>query len=150
MCRLVSKWLVTLDQIGLMLKDMKHGLAVVLVTALFSCSNDNLTTSIALEGNWVDIITRTDTLTFGLFGDRESLVLRRGKEVRDGFLLPKDGSGSYDYKVLTDDKISLRWDLSSNSKFNDYYFKQYGDKLTIEKFFDTTTAGTMLTFKKLD
>jgi hypothetical protein len=78
------------------------------------------------------------------------MMLSRGMEMRTGFLLPKYGSGSYDYKLLTGDSISLRWSLSANSDFNDYYFKQEVDQITIEKFFDTTTSGILLTFKKVD
>jgi len=109
-----------------------------------------MTTLADLNGKWVDINTKTDTLTFGLFGGKESMILGRGKETRNGFILPKYGSGPYDYNLLTGDKISLRWTLSSNGSFNEYYLKQSGDKLTIEKFFDPSTSGTMLTFKKLD
>ena len=129
---------------------MRQGLVILFALTLIGCTSDNLTTLTDLNGKWVDINTKTDTLTFGLFGDKESMILGRGKETRDGFILPKSGSGPYDYKLLAGDKISLRWTLLSNSNFNDYYFKQSGDKLTIEKFFDTTTSGTMLTFKKLN
>ena len=139
-----------LDKVDLTRINMKQGLTIILALTLLSCTGDNVTTLTDLNGKWVDINTKTDTLTFGLFGDKESIILGRGKEKRDGFILPKYGSGPYDYKLLTGDKISLRWTLSSNSNFNDYYFKQSGDKLTIEKFFDTTTSGTMLTFKKLN
>jgi hypothetical protein len=129
---------------------MKQGLIIIFALALLSCTSDNVATLTDLNGKWIDINTKTDTLAFELFGDKESMILGRGKETRDGFLLPKYGSGPYDYKLLIGDKISLRWTLSSNRNFNDYYFKQSGDKLTIEKFFDTTTSGTMLTFKKLN
>lgn len=139
-----------LDKVELTIINMKQGLVIIFVLALISCTSDNVTTLTDLNGKWVDINTKTDTLTFGLFGDKESMILGRGKEMRDGFMLPKYGSGPYDYKLLTGDKISLRWTLSSSSNFNDYYFKQTGDKLTIEKFFDTTTSGTMLTFKKIN
>jgi hypothetical protein len=129
---------------------MKHVLPIALVLTLLSCSNDDVTALTELNGKWVDINTKTDTLTFGLFGGQESMILGRGKETRGGFLLPKYGSGPYDYEVLTRDKISLLWTLSSNSNPKDYYFKQTGDKLVIEKFFDTTTSGTILTFKKIN
>ena len=140
----------TLDKVDLMLNNMKHGLIIILALALLSCTSDNVTTLTDLNGKWVDINTNTDTLTFGFFGDKESMILGRGTETRDGFILPKYSSGAYDYKLLTDEKISLRWALSNSSNFNDYYFKQSGDKLSIENFFDTTTSGTILTFKKID
>lgn len=129
---------------------MKHIPTIIFVLTFLSCTSDNVTTLTDLNGKWVDINTKTDTLTFGLIGDMESMILGRGEETKDGLVLPKDGFGSYDYKFLPGDKISLRWTLSSNSSFNDYYFKQSGDKLTIEKFFDTTTSGTMLIFAKIN
>ena len=143
-------WLMPLDRVRPKRKSMKNGLVIILLLTLLSCTNDNITTVTDLNGKWVDINTKTDTLTFGLFGDKESMTLGRGKEIRDGFLLPKFASGPYDYNLLPSDKISLRWTLSSNSNFKAYYFKQTGDKLTIEKFFDATTTGTMLTFKKIN
>ena|SRR5688500_9717593 len=129
---------------------MKQGLVIVFALSLLSCSTDNVTTSTELNGKWVDIHSKTDTLTFGLFGDQESMLLGRGREMRNRVLRPKRGAGPYYYKLLASDTISLRWTLSSNSNFNDYYFKQTGDRLTIERFFDTTTPSTMLTFKKLN
>lgn len=39
---------------------------------------------------------------------------------------------------------------SGSSDPKNYYFQQTGDKLTVEKFFQTTTMSTMLTFKKVD
>ncbi len=129
---------------------MKYGL-IIIIAVLTGCTDENLDTNqVSLDGKWIDVNTKTDTLTFELFGDQESMILGRGKEMRDGFLLPKIDSGNYDYKLSTEDKISLRWTLSSNSDFNDYYFKQSGDKLTIEKFFDTSSSGNMLIFEKLN
>jgi hypothetical protein len=129
---------------------MKYGLLIFLIV-IVSCTGDSLFIEQgALEGKWIDFNTKTDTLTFEFIGDKESMMLSRGMEMRTGFLLPKYGSGSYDYKLLTGDSISLRWSLSANSDFNDYYFKQEVDQITIEKFFDTTTSGILLTFKKVD
>jgi hypothetical protein len=134
--------------VDLEIKKMRPGLILILAWTLLSC-NDNLTTLTDLNGKWVDIKTKTDTLTFGLLGDKESLNLRRGNEIRNGTLIPKYGSGPYEYELLTD-TISLRWVASSSLKFNRYYFKKTGDKITIEKFFDTNTRGTMLTFKRIN
>lgn len=130
---------------------MKYGLGILLMFLVFSCTKDNIPTFSDLNGKWVDINTKTDTLIFKMIGDSEMMFLERGKETRNGFLLPKYGSGHYDYKLLTsDNKISLRWGLSSNMSFNDYYFKQSGDKLIVEKFFDISEDGRKLTFKKIN
>ncbi|MDH5381466.1 MAG: hypothetical protein OEW75_11470 [Cyclobacteriaceae bacterium] len=129
---------------------MKYGLLIIWAV-LISCTDEHLNMNqVSLEGKWVDINTTTDTLSFEIFGDRDSMVLERGKETRDGFLLPKYGSGPYEYKLISGEKISLRWSLSSSSFFNDYYFKQEGNTLTVEEFFDTATPGKLLTFKKIN
>ena len=76
--------------------------------------------------------------------------LNRGRELRDGnpYTLPKYGSGPYDYTLLND-KISLRWMLSSNSNFNDYGFEMSGNTLFIGNFYDSP-SGDLLTFERLD
>lgn len=113
---------------------MKNALMAILALILLDCSQDSVTTMTDLNGNWVDMSTKTDTLTFGSFGDQAYLILARGKEIINGNLLPKYGSGPYHYKLLTGDSISLHWTLSSNSNFANFYFKQTGDRITIIPF----------------
>tara|TARA_R110000823_G_scaffold255888_1_gene377871 strand:- start:90 stop:320 length:231 start_codon:yes stop_codon:yes gene_type:complete len=74
--------------------------------------------------------------------------LNRGKEIRNENLVPKLKSGTYVYKII-EENISLRWILSSNSNFNDYYFKISGNKLNIGNFYGST-SGETLSFEKLD
>ena len=125
---------------------MKYGL-IIFAISLLGCTNDHLI-PVALQGKWVEINTRTDTLTFGQFGGQEALRLSRGNEMRGGFSLPKYGSGPYEYKLLTN-RIALYWYLSSNSSFNDYYFNQIGNTILIGNFYDANSKGTVQTFKKL-
>jgi hypothetical protein len=140
-----------LDRLKLKRKGhMKYLSAIVLLVIWIRCTNDNVSVQTELNGKWVEINTKSDTLIFGRFADKESMILARGNEMRDGTLLPKYGSGPYDYKLESTDSISLHWTLSASSVFNNYYFRQTGDKLSIEKFFESTTTGTMLTFQKID
>lgn len=128
---------------------MKYAL-ILIVFAFLSCSEDNVntTTTSDLSGKWIEIETRTDTLSFELLGDSEIMNLNRGKEMRNGILLPKYNSGPYTYK-LAEEKISLNWMLSSNSNFNDYYFKVMDTRLHIGNFYHSA-SGETLTFEKLD
>lgn len=126
---------------------MKHGLMFVLIV-LLGCSNNEPIPELGLEGKWVEVNTLTDTLEFSLLDDQELMVLSRGTENRDGFILPKPGSGSYDYH-LQKDKISLRSHLSSNSSFVDYHFNLSGDKMIIGNFYEPNSQGTKQTFQKL-
>ena len=76
---------------------------------------------------------------------------KRGKEIRNDYLLPLSASGFYDYSI-TEDSISLRWQLSSNSQFMNYYFKLDSQKEQIEigNFFgDTLDYDEILFFEKI-
>ena len=128
---------------------MQPGL-IITVSALLTCFCYNELTMTGLNGKWVDMSTKTDTLTFGPFGRQDLMILGRGTELRNGSLLPKRGSGLYEYKLVTDDKISLRWGFSSDSNFYDYYFKQTEDKIIIQNFFDPAASKAMLTFKRIN
>ena len=126
---------------------MKNACLVIISMILFSCAKDSSTAS--LRGKWVEINTKTDTLTFGLLGDKESMFLGRGKEMSNGYLTPKSHSGPYDYRLLVD-KISLRWLLSASDSFNEFYFSLSGDKIIIENFYDSNAKGILVTFKRIN
>ena len=101
----------------------------------------------SLEGKWVEVHT-FETLTFESIDGTPFVTLDRGQEKSDGVDRPKYGSGPYEYKLLTDDKIALRWTLSSNSDFHEHYFRQNGNTLSIGKFFDTPSP-TVLIFMRV-
>jgi hypothetical protein len=128
---------------------MKYGL-FLLIAVFLSCSKDdakheNFSDS---KEKWVETQSRTDTIYFEILDGLDLLYLNRGKEIRNGSLLPKGKSGPYQYRV-TGDKISLYWMLSSNSAFNDYYFKIDDKTLSIGNFYESE-VGEILTFEKLD
>lgn len=128
---------------------MKYGL-LLFVLAFLCCSKDDTKslTSINLKGKWIETETRMDTLFFESLDDLDIMNLNRGKELKDGNLLPKPKSGPYRYKLL-EEKISLNWVLSSNSSFNDYYFKIIDNRLNIGNFYGSA-LGETLTFERLD
>jgi hypothetical protein len=129
---------------------MLHKLLTLLFCLAFiGCTEDSPNIDVSLYGKWVEVNDKVDTLTFNIIDGHEFMTLDRGKEVRDGFLLPKAGSGPYDYKILGN-KISIYWLLSSNSAFNDYYFEKIGSQLKVENFYDESAIGTILTFEKVD
>ena len=118
--------------------------------AFLSCSEDTtpyVPTS-DLKGKWIEVETKTNTLIFELTGDMEIMNLNRGKEIRDGNLVPKYKSGPYNYELKVD-QIALYWLLASDSRFIEYYFKISGDTLPIGNFYGSS-SGEMLTFEQLD
>lgn len=127
---------------------MKKLLLMVLVSVFVSCSDDNGITPNIKNGKWVEIETKSDTLSFSTLEELEIMTLDRGKELQNGVLKPKYRSGSYEYR-LSEGKISLRWVLSSNSNFDEYNFRIENEKLYIGNFYDSS-SGEILTFEKLE
>jgi hypothetical protein len=127
---------------------MKHVPIMILAFALLNF--DYVATSAELNGKWVDVNTKTDTLTFETRDKKDYIILTRGKEIRNGRNVPKSCIGLYSYKLLPGDKITLSWILSSVDRPNAYHFKQRGDFIDMEEFYCMKKTGTKLTFKKLN
>ena len=129
---------------------MKPAILIIVAVMIASCDGNIETPVTTVTGKWVDVDNKTDTLAFVDYEDLKVMEVRRGKEMRDGFLQPKSGSGPYMYQLLGDDRISVQWMAASSISQYKYYFKQKGTTLKIEKFFDTKTTGKILTFRKLN
>ena len=129
---------------------MKKFCFISLILLLFDCSNDNVSelNPSDLHGQWVETEKRMDTLTFNTFENIETVILGRGKELNNGYMLPKHRSGMYEYKLMKNG-ISLRWLLSNDINFNNYFFKIKSDKLNIGNFYDSPIGDT-LTFERLE
>ena len=128
---------------------MKHVLILCVLTFL-GCSKDgkDVVASSDLKGKWIETETRMDTLSFESLDNQDIMNLNRGKEIRDGNMLPKSGSGPYKYNLL-EEKISLNWVLSSDSSFKDYYFKIIDNRLNIGNFYGSKSGETLI-FEKLE
>ena len=121
---------------------MKYGIITFFVLIILSCTNDsiNIVNSKNLRGEWIEINTKTDTLSFEIHYDKEYIMLKRAELERTGL---------YEYKLLPTDEISIHWTLAATfNSFNNYYFKLTDDRLSIGNFYDSP-SGTILTFQKL-
>jgi hypothetical protein len=121
---------------------MKYGIITVFVFSILSCTNDkvDMPNSKDLRGEWIEINTKTDTLSFEILNGKEYMMLKRAVLTQTGL---------YEYKFLPNDEISIHWTLAGTfNSFNDYYFKQTGDKLSIGNFYDSP-SGAILTLQKL-
>lgn len=127
---------------------MKFALLFILAISRLDCPVDHTAMQTQLNGKWVDIHTKTDTLTFLVVAEHDYVQLERGVELNHGVFRPKNGSGPYQYKIAQN-IISLRWTLSSFADYNDHYFKQAGDTLVIGNFYDLNLKGKMQTFVKI-
>jgi hypothetical protein len=120
---------------------MKNGIIIIFVVAILSCNDQlDIVNSDDLRGEWVEVKTKTDTLSFEILNGQEFMVLKRAV---------RPFTGPYEYKLLPNDKISINWTLASTvNVFTDYYFRLSGDKLSIGNFYEST-SGTILTFQKV-
>jgi hypothetical protein len=117
------------------------------IVPLLGCSSDAIITENIIEGKWVEATTRTDTISFEIIDKSAMFTLSRGVEFQDGVSKPKYRSGTYLYN-LDKDKISLKWLLSSNSEFEEYYFRINGKNLDVGNFYKAT-YGEILEFDRL-
>lgn len=129
---------------------MKKAITLILLIVVFSCADtSDQPLPLSLEGQWVDQLTKTDTLEFLRLEDGSSLLnLRRGREMRNGHDLPKAGSGLYTFS-LGKNSITLQFSLSSFYNPTDYYFSQNALELKIGRFFDSENSSEVLTFRKI-
>ena len=97
------------------------------------------------DGIWVERQARQDTLQFL---DGPYFDLRRGKELTNGLLLPKDGSGRYDFQIQGD-SISLWYTFSGNTHRHQYFFNVQTETITIDNFFQNRALSQRLTFVRL-
>lgn len=137
------------------MKTVLQLMSIFTVLLLFSCSkenNDELNTKY-LNGVWVHTDTKTDTIDFNtrMFTSKKTFELRRGKEKRNGYELPKIGSGIYTYEI-TGDSIYLRDIISSYGGSLPYYFKMDPNRRSFEiASFAPFTGGLMMNkFKRTD
>lgn len=137
------------------MKTRMRLMSVSLVLLLFAChqTDDELNSSM-LKGVWVHTDTQTDTIDFD-FGSHlpsleNSFILKRGKEIRDGYILPKWGSDIYTYRIQKD-SIYLHAMLSSTWGSKPFYFKMNRDKQSFQiGSFAPFTGGLMVnTFKRI-
>jgi hypothetical protein len=84
---------------------------------------------LTINGTWVEITKKSDTIDFTEFGSKPALNLRRGLVLINGYQIPDYGSGFYAYEILKSDSIGLCYVLSSSCvntvpiSYSKYFFK---------------------------
>lgn len=108
---------------------------IILSSCVFSQSIDQKT--ISLNGTYVELRNRTDTIVFSPDYNSRSLVfnLKRGFRMAEGYRLPDYFSGFYSY-TLGAKSITMHWFLSSGPA-QKYYFELFPgkDQFKIGNFF---------------
>ena len=114
---------------------------LTLALTLASCREPDPITPDTLTGVWVEKSARQDTLIFNpdnksLTARRGYLTVNRGRETNaGGYIVPKLGSGTYQYYV--EERSLYVYNLySSTYQFAGYTFEQVGSELRIGNFFE--------------
>jgi hypothetical protein len=116
---------------------MKNALLVGFILIFtMSCEKENFVPQ-RLQGTWIESVHKTDTIEFS--SESELFILNRGKEMMNGYMLPKPLSGLYSYKIEKN-SISLMWGLSSSFGSTRYYFEfdEKNERIKIGNFFMDT------------
>jgi hypothetical protein len=129
----------------------KLSLLLILSFLSFSCEKHEITVS-GLKGTWVEVDTKTDTIFFNRNNTYGLFILSKGREIRNGYLLPKIESGIFMFE-LNKDSIAITDGLSCTYSKRNYYFKLNESLKTFN--IQTFTTGfeankAILTFKKLE
>lgn len=129
----------------------KFTLLFILSLIFYSCEKHDVTVS-GLKGTWVEVDTKTDTIIFNRNTTSGLFILSKGHEIRNGYVLPKIGSGIFMFE-LNKDSIAITDGLSCTYSKRNYFFKLNESLKTfnIQIFtagFETNKA--ILTFKKLE
>lgn len=116
-------------------------LLLLLAYSSLACQEPATITPDSLTGVWVEKSARQDTLIINPSFQGEillnTLTVNRGKEINaGGYLLPKIGSGIYQYELQGSRQISVLNGLSSSTTRTSYAIEQVGDELRIENFFE--------------
>ncbi|RZK43202.1 MAG: hypothetical protein EOO90_04365 [Pedobacter sp.] len=94
---------------------------------------------------WIESKERKDTISF----TNGMLKLDRGKQMTNGYLLPKFGAGIYTYTWLGD-SLNLHYSLSSFSGTKSYLFKVDGNSLQLGNFYqENLGVASTLSYKRL-
>jgi hypothetical protein len=104
-----------------------------------ACQKPAAITPDSLTGIWVEKSARQDTLIVNPSFQgkilRNTLTVNRGKEINaGGYLLPKIGSGIYQYELYGNRHISVINSLSSSTTPTRYTIEHVEDELRIENF----------------
>jgi hypothetical protein len=123
---------------------------MVITLFSFGCERDEPKNN-SLKGSWIESSSLADTLIFETNEFEGLLYLNRGKELREGHMLPKIGSGPFFYEI-SEDSLFLRHIASSCSCTQNYSFTMLPEegKLKVGNFFnDDIPLGELLIFEKL-
>ncbi|RIV17995.1 hypothetical protein DYU11_30280 [Fibrisoma montanum] len=133
---------------------MRIGLYLFLLfgTGFVACKASEEVNPDELSGTWVEASARKDTISFLSTLGREPtrwLQVNRGKTTNpDGYIVPRLGSGIYDYYV-SGRQMYVRSLLSSNSAYKAYPISRRNGELRLGNFFELGSQQPHTTVRTL-
>ncbi|TXK18367.1 hypothetical protein FVR03_24125 [Pontibacter qinzhouensis] len=115
-------------------------LFLALIGNMVGCKDNNEPT-LPLDGVWLEQSDRLDTIRFVRLDNGPYLSLDRGREIRNGEVLPKYGSGLYNYQIKGDSISLLNLSSSCSSCYKTYYFVIKGAELRIGDFYEKNSPN---------
>ncbi len=125
-------------------------LIIALMVLLSACEKSNDTGS-GLTGTWVEVTNHSDSIDFDRWETEDIFNLRRGYELVDGNMLPRQGSSMYRYKLRKDSMLinNMLWSCIC---YPSYYFKMNSTRTAFEigNFYDTSLVESRrITFERI-
>lgn len=127
-------------------------LFIISFILFFAACEPNNQSYTNFKGKWIESVQRKDTLIFNNSDSINFFELRNGLELRNGYLLPKLGSGPYGY-YFDHDSIIVNLLISNSITFKHHYFNLNStfDVLQIGNFYDSSLpASTQMTFVRIN
>jgi hypothetical protein len=92
-----------------------------------------------INGTWIELNNHSDTISFEDLGSEGMLTLKRGYEYVNGHLLPKYGSGMYQFKLKPDTIMinNILWNCLCYPSY-DFQMNSMHDTFEIGNFYDTS------------
>jgi hypothetical protein len=107
--------------------------------ALYACKGNSVDDPNILNGRWVESTGRGDTLVFN--NNTSFVEAKRGFEIKNGVRLPRIGSGLWEYKLLTNYQMEVRYSLSSNSATTKAHVELKEGNLYVANFYELETPN---------
>lgn len=104
------------------------------------------------RGKWIESVQRKDTLLFFNSDSIDFFILSNGLELRNGYILPKAGSGPYGYK-FRNDSILIHDGFSNTMIYKPYYYELNStcNVLRIGNFYNSNLpASKIMTFVRIN
>jgi hypothetical protein len=120
-------------------------------TVSMTCCEKSDDSEYQVSGTWIELTNHFDTISFENSGSEDILTLKRGYEYVNGHLLPKHGSGMYQFKLKPDSIMinNILWSCLCYPSY-DFQMNSTHDTFEIGNFYDTSLiANQRMTFFRI-